>query len=236
VTYFSCHVDSSIAVLKLSRDEKLNALNRAMLAELEERLIGLENNDSIRALIIRGGDRAFCAGADLMEVRSFDEASLREWIESGHRIFNRLASFPCPTLAAIRGYALGGGLELALACDFRLAATDATFGHPEVGHGWIPGWGGVTRLPRLIGEARAKEVVLLGSRLDAGEALRLGVLHRVYQTAEFEFAVAAFAHELASKNPTAMRVAKRILTVPNSAHDIAAECDGSIECLRAALQ
>ncbi len=228
----SLHVDQGIGVLHLQRQEKRCALNRDMLLEMEEALAGLGGDPQVRVLVVRGGDQAFCAGADLGEVKNLtSQAMVQGWIELGHRVFNVLASLPMPTMAAMRGYALGGGLELALACDFRLAAADAILGLPEVGHGWIPGWGGTSRLPRLVGEARAKELILLGRRLDAQEAERWGLVHRLIPVDRFDQEVRQLAEELAAKNPTALRVSKAILSHQLSQPEMRAEIDGSLACL-----
>lgn len=228
----SRHVDQGIAVWQLQRQEKRCALNRDMLVELEEALASLGGDPQVRVLIVKGGDKAFCAGADLGEVKNLTTAAMvRGWIELGHRVFNALASLPMPTMAAMRGYALGGGLELALACDFRLAAADAILGLPEVGHGWLPGWGGTSRLPRLVGEARAKELILQGRRLDAQEAERWGLVHRLIPVDRFDQEVRQLAEELATRNPTALRLAKAILSRPVSHQEMLAEIEGTLACL-----
>jgi len=232
----SLQIGDRIATLQLCRPAKRNALNREMFDELEQALSRLEEDLTTTVLLIRGDERAFSAGADLDEVKNLDEDGLRAWIQRGHHIFSSLAGLPQATIGAIRGYALGGGLELALACDFRVADENAVLGFPEVSNGWIPGWGGTTRLPQLVGKARAKQLVLLAERVSAREALAMGLVHRVHPRAEFDSAVDRLARSLADKNPVAIREAKRILSHTTSCDGspaVLSEIEGSLRCFRA---
>ena len=172
-------------VLTINRPERMNSLSRATLAAFAAAGRQLQQDTEIRALVITGvGDRAFCAGADLTERQHMTEAEVREQLVAYRTDLGWLDQFPCPVVAAINGAALGGGLELALLCDLRVAAQNALLGLPETGLGIIPGAGGTQRLPRLVGAARAKELILLGRRVPAQEAERIGLINRVTPTGE----------------------------------------------------
>ena len=164
------------AILTLDGKAALNALSGAVLEEIDSRFDEVARSDA-RALIITGaGPRAFCAGADIKELRHRGVLADHRGAARGQRIFARLDTFPVPSIAAINGYAFGGGLELALACTFRLATESAKLGFPEIKLGLIPGYGGTQRLPRVVGEARALEMILTGRTLDAEEAARIGLV------------------------------------------------------------
>lgn len=169
----------AIAVLTLDRQEALNALSFVMIGEIGARLNEVAQSDA-RALIITGaGSRAFCAGADIKELRNRDLMSQRRGAELGQQTFARLDTLPMPSIAVINGYAFGGGLELALACTFRIATRNARFGLPEIKLGLIPGYGGTQRLPRVVGEARALEMIMTGRTVEAEEAERIGLVSRL---------------------------------------------------------
>jgi len=173
------------AVLTINRPERMNSLSRATLAAFAAAGRALRRDTDIRALVVTGvGDRAFCAGADLTERRRMTEAEVREQLVAYRTDLGWLDRFHCPVIAAINGVALGGGLELALLCDLRVAAEHAELGLPETGLAIIPGAGGTQRLPRLVGAARAKELILLGQRLRAPEAERIGLINRVTPAGE----------------------------------------------------
>lgn len=164
------------ADVTLNRPEKLNCINWQMLRELEDAVSQVEANPEIRMLVISGaGDRAFSTGGDLKEFKALDREETIRWIRAGQRVFDRIESLPVLTVAFVRGFAYGGGLELALACDFRVVTPDAKFAAPELGHGWVPGWGALKRLPRAVGTARAKEMILLGDPIAAETALDWGL-------------------------------------------------------------
>ena len=169
-----------VAILRLDRPEKMNALSRAALQAFERHGRELEDNPSVRAIVVTAsGEKAFCAGADLKERKGMDENDVRDQVKLYRTAWQWLDTAPVPVVCAINGLALGGGLELALFCDLRVAAEHAVVGLPEVTIGIIPGAGGTQRLPRLIGEARAKEMILFGKRLTAKEALAIGLVNRV---------------------------------------------------------
>jgi len=168
-----------LALVTLDRPEVLNALNSALLRDLGVALDQVASGDA-RALLVTGsGDRAFCPGADVNELLGRSLAATREGAAFGQSIFSKLDALPMPSIALINGYAFGGGLELALACTLRLAARTAKLGLPEIKLGLIPGYGGTQRLPRLIGEARALEIILTGRTVEAEEAERIGLVNRV---------------------------------------------------------
>lgn len=169
-----------VAILTIAREARANALSRGLLAEFGHVRQQLEADDQLRAIVITGaGDKAFCAGADLKERASMSHAEVRSMLLEYEHSLGWLAHSRRPVVAAINGAALGGGLELALLCDLRMASPHAVFGLPETGLGIIPGAGGTQRLPRVVGRARATEMILLGSRLSAEQALEVGLVHRL---------------------------------------------------------
>ena len=201
--------DGDLAILTLNRPEVHNAIDLAMVNAMHAALEGLEK-DLPGALVLTGaGDRAFAAGADIEQVLHRGAAEGLQAINS--RLFRRVEEIACPTIAAVRGFALGGGCELALACDLRVCGESARFGQPEVGLGIIPGAGGTQRLPRLIGLSRAKEMILTGRMIDANEAERIGLVHRVAPDAEVLEAARSLAMEILRQGPMALRLAKQAL-------------------------
>jgi enoyl-CoA hydratase len=178
--HLSLSVDGGIAVVTIDRPQALNALNGELLLEIGTVCDVVEADISVRALVFTGAGRAFVAGADVAELAALgDPFAGREASLGGQDVMNNIAALPFPTIAAINGFALGGGLELALACDLRVAAPGAKLGLPEVGLGLIPGYGGTQRLPRLIGQGRAFDLILTGRHVPAEEALHMGLVNRV---------------------------------------------------------
>ena len=178
------------AVITLNRPEALNALSFAILEQIGERLDEVKDGDA-RALIITGaGDRAFCAGADIKELLGRDMAATKRGVELGQRVFSKLDGLPMPSVAVINGFAFGGGLELAMACTFRLAVAKAKVGQPEIKLGLIPGYGGTQRLPRLVGESRALEICMTGRTVDADEALSIGRVNQIVEGDPVEAGIA----------------------------------------------
>ena len=176
-------LDNGVLRLTLNYPEKLNCIGFEMLEQLETAMDDARYNHTINLVMISGaGDRSFSTGANLREFQALSEKEARRWIMLGNEVFNKIEKLPKPTLAFINGYAIGGGLELALACDFRFGYKNAFFSSPELKHGWLPGWGGMTRLKRLIGTTKAKEIILLNRELDAQAALELGLLNQVLDT------------------------------------------------------
>jgi len=169
---------SGVALIVINRPEKLNALSAAMFGELDDAFGRVAGEERIRAAILTGaGDKAFVAGADVREVAGHSALEAREFALRGQRVFRKLETMPKPTVAAINGYALGGGLELAMACSVRFASEDAVLGLPEVRLGTTPGYGGTQRLPRLVGRGRALEMLLSGEPVTAAEAYRIGLVN-----------------------------------------------------------
>lgn len=199
-----------VARLRLTRPDTRNAINRAVLTAFHDHLDALADRD-VRALIVTGTEDTFSVGADLNEVQALDPAGARTFSRLGNELFARLEAFPCPVIAAVNGYALGGGCELACACDLRYAVASARLGQPETTLGMIPGWGGTFRLPDIVGRAAAKELVLTGEPVDAPEAREMGLVHRVFDAATFADDVLERARTVASNAPIATREAKRLL-------------------------
>ena len=198
-----------IVLVTIDRPDALNALNRETLSELRDRLRELANDTAARVLVLTGaGDRAFAAGADIKEMAEMNVLEGHTWGSLGHECGRLLESMPKPTLAAVNGLALGGGCELALACDIRYASEQATFGQPEINLAVIPGWGGTQRLARAVGPALAKDLIMTGRTIDATEALRIGLVSALYPHAELLERVFETAGSLAKKSPLALSAAK----------------------------
>ena len=172
--------DDGIAVLTVNRPEKLNALNAGVIAEMDDAFGRVEADDAIRGLILTGaGEKAFVAGADIRELAALSPIQAQSVSTRGQKVFRKLETLPKPTLAAINGFALGGGLELAMSCTLRVAAETARMGQPEVKLGIVAGYGGTQRLPRLVGRGKAMELLLTGEPIDAREAHRIGLVNQV---------------------------------------------------------
>src|SRR5262249_9692629 len=175
------HRDDAVAVVTIDRPEALNALDRETLTELRDRLRALATDQDVHAVVLTGaGDRAFAAGADIKEMTPMSVLEAHGWGMLGHECGRLLESMPKGTIAAVNGLALGGGCELALACDIRYASESASFGQPEINLAVIPGWGGTQRLGRVVGAGLAKDLILTGRAIDAAEALRVGLVSAVY--------------------------------------------------------
>jgi enoyl-CoA hydratase len=205
-------LEDGVLTLTLNRPEKRNALDWATLRALEGALAEAAGEDGVRCVVLRGaGERAFCAGADLRAVMELTPETARRWVETGHRVLNTLVALPQPVIAAVRGYALGGGLELALACDIRVLGDDARLGLPEVTRGWTPGWGGPRRLRAIVGPARAAELALIGEPIDAPTARAWGLAQRVVPAGALDERVAELAALLAGRDRDAVRAVKTLL-------------------------
>ena len=204
-------VDGAVARLWLNKPDKLNALDEDMLGEIEGRFAEWEAAGEVSVVVVgsRGG-RAFCVGADIEVLSRMNETTMQSWEMLGNRVLDRIQDSPLLSIAAIPGHALGGGLTLAAACDFRIAAETATFAQPEIDLGWVPGWGGVARLARLVGPARAKELCVTGRRIRALEAQSIGLVTDVAPAAELESRVNGFATTLASRSVPAVRAIKSL--------------------------
>ena len=195
----------------LNRPQRLNAFNDVLIEELSDMLNTAEGDPSIKCVVITGeGDRAFSAGADLTMMKG-TPVYAEEFARKGQKTFGKVEEMSKPVIAAINGYALGGGLELALACDLRIAAEHAELGNTEIRRGLIPGWGGTQRLVRIVGLARAKEMVMLGNRIKADEALKIGLVHGVVHYEKLKDEVRAIAKKLAEGPPIAMKYVKHAM-------------------------
>ncbi|MCF8564489.1 enoyl-CoA hydratase [Alicyclobacillus tolerans] len=198
-----------LVTLTLNRPEQANALSTELVGALQDALDDLYLRSDVRVVIIQGaGQRAFCAGADLKERRSMDEQQARQAVGRIKRVVNSVAALPMPVIAAVNGVAFGGGTELALACDLRIAGESAKFGLTETSLGIIPGAGGTQRLPRLIGLAKAKELIYTARRIEAREALELGLVSQVVHDGELHQTAVRLAEEIAGNAPIAVRQAK----------------------------
>jgi enoyl-CoA hydratase len=201
--------DAAVAVLTVDRQEALNALDVATLTELRDRLHEVAADDEVRAVVLTGaGEKAFVAGADIKYMSGLDVEQAKAWGALGHEAGRLLETMPKPTIAAVNGFALGGGCELALACDIRYAASGAKLGQPEVNLGIIPGWGGTQRLARVCGLGIAKELIFTGRVVGAEEALRIGLVNAVHDPVLDKARETAAL--LASKSPISLRVMKEL--------------------------
>jgi len=205
-TYITLEVAEALAIVTVNRPDKLNALNSAVIAELDTAFTELAQRDQVRAIILTGAGRAFVAGADIAEVAKGAEspAGLEAVSAFGSRVFTKIERLNKPVIAAINGFALGGGLELALACHIRVASEGAKFGLPEAKLGLIPGYGGTQRLPRLIGTGRAMQMILTGGMIDANTALGYGLLNAVYPVEALMDVARSIAKEISANGPLAL--------------------------------
>jgi len=221
--------EHAVATITLDRPRRLNALDAETLRELARAVRDVRRNGSVRALVVTGaGEKAFSAGADIPALAAMSAAEGHAYSRLGHDVLLRLEALPVPVIAAVDGVALGGGLELALACDLIVASERARFGQPEINLGLIPGFGGTQRLVRRIGQARARELIYLGHTISAEEALRIGLVTRVVPAAALETEAARLAAELAAKAPLALAQAKRATAVAADA-DLETGCRYEVE-------
>ena len=209
----------AVATVTIDRPKALNALNQATLRELGQAVADLDADADVRAVVLTGGgEKAFVAGADIAEMAGMKVEEARRFSLGGGQVAEAIAASPRPWIAAVNGFALGGGCELALACDFVYASRTAKFGQPEVNLGVIPGFGGTQRLMRRVGIAKAKELVFSGDIVGADEALRIGLADAVFEAAELLAKARAMAEKIASKGPLAIASAKRIMDLGQSMH------------------
>jgi enoyl-CoA hydratase len=205
---------NNTAIVTMNRPEKLNALNNETLTELEAVFTELKYDENIFVVIITGsGEKAFVAGADIAELNKLDMIAGKEFAERGQRILNLIENLDKPVIAAVNGFALGGGSEISLACHIRLASENAKFGQPEVNLGVIPGFGGTQRLTRLINSGRAMEYILTGDMIDAQEALRIGLVNKVYKKEELIEKALEMANKICSKGQQAIRMAEKAVNI-----------------------
>ncbi len=202
-------IENNIATITFSRPEALNALNSNVFFELNKTLNELKYNQNLKAVILTGEGKAFIAGADIAEMKDKTKAEAFEFSQNGHQTFNKLENFHVPVFAAVNGFCLGGGLELALACDFIIASDKAKFSAPEVNLGLIPGFNCTQRLPRVVGAANAKYLLFTAEMIDANEALRMGLTQKTVQPDELINTAVKIAETIASKGPDAIKAVKR---------------------------
>ncbi len=209
--------EDSLAIITIAREAALNAINSDVIAEMTTAVAEIELQDDILVVALTGaGDRAFVAGADIIEMKAMDPIEAHAFGEMGANLAQSIETSPKPYIAAVNGFALGGGCEISLACDFIYAAEGAKLGQPEVKLGIIPGFGGTQRLPRRVGVAKAKELILTGDMIDAAEALRIGLVDAVFPAAELMSEVRAVAARIAANGPLAVAAAKQLIHVGQS--------------------
>ncbi|MGL5260665.1 MAG: enoyl-CoA hydratase-related protein [Lachnospiraceae bacterium] len=198
----------AVGVITINREKALNALNSVVLEELDQTLDAV-NLEEVRCLILTGaGSKSFVAGADIGEMSNLTKAEGEAFGKKGNDVFRKLETFPIPVIAAINGFALGGGCEIAMSCDIRICADNAVFGQPEVGLGITPGFGGTQRLPRLVGAGMAKQLIYTGRNIKADEALRIGLVNAIYTQEELMGAATKMAKTIAANAPIAVRNCK----------------------------
>ena len=218
-----------IATITFNRPKALNALNGALLGELSHALDEIAADESIRVLILTGaGDKSFVAGADISELATFNSLKAKAFAQRGHRIIDKLQQLPIAVIAAVNGFALGGGTEIAIACDFIYASENAKFGQPEINLGVIPGFGGTQRLPRLIGTNMAKELIFTGKMISAEEALQLGLANKIVTAEDLMNEVMKTAGVIASKGKVSLREAKQAINNGMNM-DLASGCSVEID-------
>ena len=201
-----------IATLTVNRPSALNALNKSVLEQISTVLREVRHDTSVRVLIVTGaGDRAFVAGADIAQMSKMSTVEGLEFSRLGHRVMGTIEDLPIPVIAAVNGFALGGGVELAMACDIIVASEKARFGQPEINLGLIPGFGGTQRLPHRIGQAKARELIMTGDMIDAKVALELGLVNYVVAPDQLMAETRKLAEKIASKSSVALRQAKAAL-------------------------
>jgi enoyl-CoA hydratase len=203
-----CERRDRIAVITINRPDKLNALNALAKSELKHLFLDLQHDAEVDVVIVTGsGEKAFVAGTDIKELKDLDEQEGMLFSERGQEVFNLIENLGKPVIAAVNGYALGGGTELALACHMRIASDNAKFGQPEVNLGIIPGYGGTQRLARLVGKGRALELILMGEQIDAQEALRIGLVNKVVTLPELMKFAESMAQKIIGKGQVVVRLA-----------------------------
>jgi len=205
-------VEDGVATITFNRPKALNAMNSETMGELLEAVNLCKKDDSIKAIILTGsGDKAFVAGADISEMQNLRPKEALAFMELGHETLRALETLPKPSIAAINGFALGGGTEISMACDMRFASETARFGQPEILIGLIPGWGGTQRLSRLVGLGRAKELVMGGGQMDAKRAYEIGLVNQIFPADQLMDATKKFARRLAGMPGFAIKMAKHAM-------------------------
>jgi len=220
-------VEGGVALLTFNRPKALNAMDSTTMKELAAAVAVCKNDDNIKVLVLTGGgDKAFVAGADIAEMQHLRPKEALAFMELGHETMRSLETMSKPSIAAVNGFALGGGTEIAMSCDMRFASEKARFGQPEILIGLIPGWGGTQRLPRLIGMGRAKEIILGGEQVDAKRAYEVGLVNRVYPADQLMPETMKFAQKMATLPGFALKMAKHSM---NYGYDLALDNANRLE-------
>lgn len=206
--FFKIEILDNISILNISKPQTLNALDNDLLSELDKAIDYIKQLEDVRVLIITGEGKSFVAGADIAQMSTMNTIEAKAFGEFGSRVFRKIELLPIPVIAAINGYALGGGCELALACDIRIASSKAKIGQLEVGLGITPGFSGTQRLPRLVGEGKAKELIYTARAIDAAEALSIGLINQISEPEKLMDATINMAKTIAKKAPIAIRLSK----------------------------
>jgi len=228
-------IEDGIAIITFNRPKALNALNNALLDELHYALDRVLNNEDIRVLILTGaGDKSFIAGADITELVTFNALQGKKFAQLGQEVIGKLQQLPIPVIAAVNGFALGGGSEMALACDFIYASDNAMFGLPEITLGLIPGFGGTQRLPRLVGPNRAKEMIFSGEMITADQAEKIGMVNKVCTPEALMPDVLKTAAKISAKGKVSLRAAKQAINTGLNA-DLATGCKFEIDAFALCL-
>ncbi len=201
-------LNDGLAVVTINRPQAMNALNMDVLSELYDAFNAIENDEAVRAVIVTGEGRAFVAGADIAQMNKLNALEGRQMMINGHQVMNKIEALSKPVIAAVNGFALGGGCELAMACDIRIASEKAKFGQPEVGLGIIPGFGGTQRLSRLVGRGMAKYLIFSAEIIGADEAYRIGLVEKLAAPEELMAEAEKIARSIMSKAPIAVSTAK----------------------------
>lgn len=209
--YIKLEQQGHVGVMTINRPEALNALNNEVLCNIDEALCSLEKNDDVYVVVLTGVGRSFVAGADIAQMRDFGAVDAKAFSDAGNAVFLRIENFAKPVIAAINGFALGGGCELAMACDIRIASEKAKFGQPEVGLGITPGFGGTQRLPRIVGISRAMELILSAKTITAQEAEKIGLINEVTTPEELMPKALALASTIAAQAQVAVRASKQCI-------------------------
>lgn len=219
--------EGKIATITINRIQALNALNKETLAEIEDCFLELGQDEEIRAVILTGaGEKAFVAGADISYMKNMSPLEARTWSKYGQGVFSIIAKFPKPVIAAVNGFALGGGCELAMACDIRIASDNAKFGQPEINLGIIPGFAGTQRFTRLVGKGMAKLLIFTGDMIDANQALEIGLVEKVVPQEELLSAAGKLAEKITYKPAVAVALAKEVI---NSCDEVGQKEGESLE-------
>ena len=211
MSFVNYEVQGAVAILTITRPEALNALNSQVLSDLDEAITKVESDDGVHAVILTGAGRSFVAGADIGEMKGFSARDGKKFGVHGGGVFLRLENLSKPVIAAVNGFALGGGCELAMSCDIRICSDNAMFGQPEVGLGITPGFGGTQRLPRIVGISKAMELILTAKVINAAEAERIGLVSAVYPPEELMDKAMELANAICANAPIAVAESKRCI-------------------------